>query len=127
MVIAAVIGVCVLVAIIASVVPRLSHHAERGGKKPFSLGSRGAWPSPVAEPKKRPTTSSSIPANLVALGVRLCQPLGASWAARGRARWSRRRRILPNSGFPLGDIRRDNADSRRTRLTSISRKAARAG
>jgi hypothetical protein len=32
----------VLVAIIAFVVPRLSHHAERGGKKPFSLGSRGA-------------------------------------------------------------------------------------
>ena len=46
MVIAAVIGVCVLVAIIAFLVPRLSHHAERGGKKPFSLGSRGASKAP---------------------------------------------------------------------------------
>jgi hypothetical protein len=46
MIIAAVVGVCVLVAIIAFVVPRLSHHAERGGKKPFSLGSRGASKAP---------------------------------------------------------------------------------
>ena len=46
MVIAAVIGICVLVLIIAFLVPRLSGHAERGGKKPFSLGSRGASKAP---------------------------------------------------------------------------------
>ena len=46
MVIAAVIGVCVLVLIIAFLVPRLSHHAESGGKKPFSLGSRAGSKAP---------------------------------------------------------------------------------
>jgi hypothetical protein len=46
MVIAAVVGVCILVAVIAFLVPRFSGHAERGGKKPFNLGSRGASKAP---------------------------------------------------------------------------------
>ena len=46
MVIAAVIGICVLILVIAFVVPRLSHHAERGGKKPFGLGSRAGSKAP---------------------------------------------------------------------------------
>jgi hypothetical protein len=45
-VIAAVIGICVLVLVIAFVVPRLSHSAERGGKKPFSLGQRAGSKAP---------------------------------------------------------------------------------
>ena len=46
MIIAAVIGICILVAIIAFLVPRFSHHAEQGGKKPFSLGSRAGSKAP---------------------------------------------------------------------------------
>ena len=46
MIIAAVVGVCILVAVIAFLVPRFSGQAERGGKKPFSLGSRGASKAP---------------------------------------------------------------------------------
>jgi len=46
MVIAAVVGVCILVLIIAFVVPRFSHHAERGGKMPFSLGQKAGSKAP---------------------------------------------------------------------------------
>ena len=46
MIIAAVVGICILVAIIAFLIPRFSGTAERGGKKPFSLGSRGASKAP---------------------------------------------------------------------------------
>jgi hypothetical protein len=41
-----VIAVCVLLAVLAFVAPRLSHHAERGAKAPAHAGSRGARKAP---------------------------------------------------------------------------------
>ena len=46
MTILVVLGICVLVALIAFLVPRLSHHAERGGAAPFHAGARGASKAP---------------------------------------------------------------------------------
>jgi len=47
--IAVVIGICVLLAILGFLVPRLSNHARRGTDKGFSLGQRagGKAPGPI--------------------------------------------------------------------------------
>jgi Family of unknown function (DUF6411) len=49
MVIGAVIGICVLLAILGFLVPRMSDHARRGSDKGFSLGQRagGKAPGPI--------------------------------------------------------------------------------
>jgi len=49
MLIAAVVGICVLLAILGFLVPRLSNHARRGTDKGFSLGQRagGKAPGPI--------------------------------------------------------------------------------
>jgi hypothetical protein len=46
MTIAIVVGFCVLLLILAFVAPRLSRHAERGGKAPMHAGARGARKAP---------------------------------------------------------------------------------
>jgi len=46
MLIAAVIGFCVLLAVLAFLFPRLSRHPERGGQKVVGAGSRGASHAP---------------------------------------------------------------------------------
>jgi hypothetical protein len=49
MLIAAVVGICVILAILGFLVPRLSDHAKRGSDKGFSLGQRagGKAPGPI--------------------------------------------------------------------------------
>jgi Family of unknown function (DUF6411) len=49
MLIGVVIGVCVLLAILGFLVPRLSNHARRGSDKGFSMGARagGKAPGPI--------------------------------------------------------------------------------
>jgi hypothetical protein len=44
--IAAVIGICVLLLILGFLMPRLSNHAERGADKGFSLGQRAGGKAP---------------------------------------------------------------------------------
>jgi hypothetical protein len=46
MTIAAVVGFCVLLLILAFLAPRLSRHPERGGQKVLGLGSREASRAP---------------------------------------------------------------------------------
>ena len=46
MVIAAVIGFCILLGILAFVFPRLSRHPERGGQNVLGTGRRGASKAP---------------------------------------------------------------------------------
>jgi hypothetical protein len=46
MTIAIVLAFCVVLLILAFVAPRLSRHAERGGKAPANLGARGARKAP---------------------------------------------------------------------------------
>ncbi len=46
MVIGIVIGFCVLLLVVAFVAPRLSHHVERGGKKPVHAGQRASHKAP---------------------------------------------------------------------------------
>ena len=46
MLIGAVIGVCVLLAILGFLVPTLSNHARRGSDKGFSLGRRAGSKAP---------------------------------------------------------------------------------
>jgi hypothetical protein len=46
MLIAAVIGICVLLAILGFLVPRLSNHAKRGTDKGFGLGQRAGSKAP---------------------------------------------------------------------------------
>ena len=61
MTIAIVAGICVLVLLIAFLVPRLSHHAERGGSAPFRAGARGAGKAPggLGRLLRKPFDSSS--------------------------------------------------------------------
>jgi hypothetical protein len=49
MLIGAVIGICVLLAILGFLVPRLSNHARQGTDKGFSMGQRagGKAPGPI--------------------------------------------------------------------------------
>lgn len=46
MIIAAVAAFCVVLLVLAFLLPRLSGHAERAGKAPMHLGSRGAHKAP---------------------------------------------------------------------------------
>lgn len=46
MVIGVVIGICVLLAILGFLVPRLSNHARRGSDKGFSMGQRAGSKAP---------------------------------------------------------------------------------
>jgi Family of unknown function (DUF6411) len=46
MLIAAVIGICVLVFVVALLWPRISGNAERAGSAPFGLGGRAASKAP---------------------------------------------------------------------------------
>ena len=61
MVIAAVAGFCVLILILAFLVPRLSRHPERGGQKVLGLGGRGAGkaPGPLGPLLQKPFHQSS--------------------------------------------------------------------
>jgi hypothetical protein len=56
MVIAAVIGFCVLLLVLAFVAPRLSRHAERGGDRTLAVGQRagGAAPGPIGRWLQKP-------------------------------------------------------------------------
>ena len=60
MIIAAVAGFCVLILILAFLVPRLSRHPERGGQKVLGLGSRGAGkaPGPLGRWLRKPFQTS---------------------------------------------------------------------
>jgi hypothetical protein len=46
MVIAAVIGFCVLVLVLAFLLPRLSQYVQRGGQKPLGLAGRAGGKAP---------------------------------------------------------------------------------
>ena len=46
MTIAIVVAFCIVLLILAFLAPRMSRHAERGGKAPMHLGSRGARKAP---------------------------------------------------------------------------------
>lgn len=48
MVIAAVVGVCVVLAVLAFLVPRLSRHAERGTQRSLGAGARAGGKAPGA-------------------------------------------------------------------------------
>jgi hypothetical protein len=60
MVIAAVIGFCILILILAFVFPRLSRHPERGGQKIIGAGGRGAGkaPGPLGRFARKPFDQS---------------------------------------------------------------------
>ena len=60
MLIAAVAGFCVLILILAFLLPRLSRHPERGGQKVLGLGGRGASkaPGPLGRFARKPFDSS---------------------------------------------------------------------
>jgi hypothetical protein len=61
MVIAAVIGFCILILILAFVFPRLSRHPERGGQKVIGGGGRAAGkaPGPLGRFARKPFDQSS--------------------------------------------------------------------
>ncbi|MEU0671463.1 DUF6411 family protein [Streptomyces sp. NPDC006172] len=61
MVIAAVIGVCVVLAVLAFLVPRLSRHPERGTQRSLGLGARagGKAPGVLGKLFSKPFHSSS--------------------------------------------------------------------
>jgi hypothetical protein len=61
MIIAIVIGFCVLLLICAFVFPRLSRHPERGGQKVIGVGSRGVGKAPgrLGRLLQKPFTHSS--------------------------------------------------------------------
>jgi hypothetical protein len=56
MVIAAVIGFCVLLVVLAFLAPRMSRHAERGGDRTLAVGQRagGAAPGPIGRWLQKP-------------------------------------------------------------------------
>ncbi len=60
MLIAGVAGFCVLILILAFLVPRLSRHPERGGQKVLGIGGRGAGkaPGPLGRFARKPFDSS---------------------------------------------------------------------
>ena len=61
MVIAAVIGFCILILILAFLFPKLSRHPERGGQKVVGAGGRGAGkaPGPLGRLFRKPFDQSS--------------------------------------------------------------------
>jgi hypothetical protein len=60
MIIAGVAGFCVLILILAFLVPRFSRHPERGGQKVLGTAGRGAGKAPgkVGELARKPFDSS---------------------------------------------------------------------
>ena len=72
MIIAGVAGFCVLILILAFLVPRLSRHPERGGQKVLGTGGRGAGKAPgklgalrpqaVRHARRRPSRRAGRPA-----------------------------------------------------------------
>jgi hypothetical protein len=60
MIIAAVIGFCVLILVLAFLVPRLSRHPERGGQKVLGAGGRvaGQAPGPLGRLLRKPFSQS---------------------------------------------------------------------
>ncbi|QGV77307.1 DUF6411 family protein [Streptomyces ficellus] len=61
MIIAAVIGVCVVLAVLAFLVPRLSHHPQHGAQRSLGAGARagGKAPGPLGRLFSKPFHSSS--------------------------------------------------------------------
>lgn len=61
MMIAGIIAVCVILAVLAFFLPRLSRHAEQGTQKTLGLGSRagGKAPGPLGRLLSKPFSSSS--------------------------------------------------------------------
>ncbi|MGI5478713.1 DUF6411 family protein [Streptomyces lavendofoliae] len=61
MMIAGIIAVCVVLAVLAFFLPRLSKHPERGTQKTLGLGSRagGKAPGPLGRLFSKPFSSSS--------------------------------------------------------------------
>jgi uncharacterized protein DUF6411 len=60
MTIAIVVGFCILLLILAFLLPRLSRHPERGGQRVLGMGSRGAGkaPGPLGRWLRKPFTTS---------------------------------------------------------------------
>ena len=60
MVIGAVIGFCILILVLAFLVPRLSRHPERGGQRVLGMGGRGAGkaPGPLGRLLRKPFDKS---------------------------------------------------------------------
>jgi Family of unknown function (DUF6411) len=60
MTIAAVVGFCILILILAFLAPRLSRHPERGGQRVLGLGGRGAGkaPGPLGRWLRKPFQTS---------------------------------------------------------------------
>jgi hypothetical protein len=56
MVVAAVVGFCVLLLVLAFLAPRLSRHAERGGDRTLAVGQRagGSAPGPLGRWLQKP-------------------------------------------------------------------------
>jgi hypothetical protein len=61
MLIAGVAAFCVLILILAFLVPRLSHHPQRGGHKVLGMGGRtaGKAPGPLGRFARKPFDSSN--------------------------------------------------------------------
>ena len=61
MVIGAIVAFCILLLILAFLLPRLSRYPERGGQKVMSTGTRGASkaPGPLGRWLSKPFTTSS--------------------------------------------------------------------
>ncbi|MFE9680288.1 DUF6411 family protein [Streptomyces sp. NPDC002701] len=61
MIIAAVIAVCVVLAVLAFLVPRLSRHPERGTQRSLGAGARAGSkaPGPLGRLLQKPFSSSS--------------------------------------------------------------------
>jgi len=61
MLVAAIVGVCVILLVLAFLAPRLSRHPERGVQKTLGLGGRagGKLPGPLGRWARKPFSSSS--------------------------------------------------------------------
>ena len=72
MLIAAVIAICVVLAILAFLLPRLSRHPERGVSKTIGVGGRGAGkaPGPLGRWFRKPFDSSQKAVSKSASGGR---------------------------------------------------------
>jgi hypothetical protein len=60
MTIAIIVGVCIVLAILAFLIPKLSHHPQRGVDKTLGAGQRagGSAPGPVGRLLQKPFSSS---------------------------------------------------------------------
>ena len=60
MVIGAIIGFCVLLLLLAFLMPRMSRHVQRGGDRTLGVGQRagGAAPGPLGRLLQKPFSSS---------------------------------------------------------------------